>query len=330
VKNEERTHVRQQSDGHDPVEDRAGPPEDAKRVDKLLELWVRRTVQDGPDQVARQVALAQGFRHAANTKGLDARTRGALSAHARKLLSGNPFWYARIAVIQALTLWLLADIAEDTNGGDPELEAEERIYQWTGSPAHPFVEQTADLCAKAFRSGQAAHYVWIDEAETIGRVGCGRDAIRTSVDGELWIPRYAGWLSLAPAAQRLVAEIVILLNLADREGLLEKTGRGDLPPCLQTKGGRSHLHVESRLHERKAPGTDCMAGCEFDLCPYPSLADELARGELSEAFCRQQSALLDRRRAMRRPWWQKPATRKELKRFWNSLERRRRGGSSEA
>ena len=327
--------VHKRRDGHQRVEERAGPSTDTKQVDDLLASWVRSTCESGRGHVGRQVALAQGFRHAANAKWLDAHTRSALSAHARQLLGDETFWYVRIAVIQALTLWLLADIADDTKGGDPEPEAEERIYQWAGSPAHPFVKQAADLCARALRTGQPANYLWIDEAETVGRFGSGRKAVRASIDGELWIPRYAGWLSLAPAAQRLVAEIVILLNLADRgrtvadrDELLAKTARDDLPPCMQTKGGRAHLHVERGLHEQKAPGTDCIAGCEFDLCPYPSLADDLSRGDLSEAFCRQQEALLKWGRAMRRPWWQKSATRKELKRFWSSLERRRRSGSS--
>ena len=325
--------VHKRRDGHQRVEERAGPSAAAKEVDDLLESWMRSTCQSGRGHVGRQVALAQGFRHAANAKRVDAHTRGAMSAHTRKLLGDDTFWYVRMAVIQALTLWLLADIADDTEGGDPEPEAEERIHQWAGSPAHPFVEQAADLSARALRTGQPANHLWIDEAETVGKLGSGRKSVRASVDGELWIPRYAGWLSLAPAAQRLVAEIVILLNLADRpiadrDELLAKTARDDLPPCMQTKGGRAHLHVERRHHEQKAPGTDCITGCEFDLCPYPSLADELSRGELSEAFCRQQEALLEWGRAMRRPPWQKPATRKELKHFWSHLERRQRGGRS--
>jgi hypothetical protein len=313
----------------------AGASASTKEVDNLLKAWVRRTCESGQRHVGRQMSLAQGFRHAANTKQLDPQTRGVLSAYARQLLGDETFWYARIAVIQALTLWLLADLADDPQGGDLEYEAVERVHQWARRRPHPFVEQVADLCAKALRTGQPANYVWIDEAVAVRRLGSGRRAIRYSTSGELWIPSYAGWLSLAPEAQRLVAEIVILINLADRgrtvldrDERLAKTARDDLPLCMTTKGGRPHMHVERKLHERKAPGADCIAGCEFDLCPYPSLADELSRGELTEAFCRQQRALLEYWRALQRPAWQKDSTRDELRHFWSSLERRRRGGVS--
>jgi hypothetical protein len=73
----------------------------------LLEDWVRR-VRDGI-YVTSDMALAQGFRFAANDRTLPPGQRGFLAARARDQLRDTDFWFTRIALLQALTLWLLTE-----------------------------------------------------------------------------------------------------------------------------------------------------------------------------------------------------------------------------
>jgi hypothetical protein len=136
-----------------------------------------------------------------------------------------------------------------------------------------------------------------------------------------WIPASAGWLCLAPRAQRLLGELVVFLNLAARgddaaavEEHLRRTApeeSGDpqvVPPCMASRAVRQRLDVSRRLDDRVEPGARCAANCEIGLCPYPGLGEDLARGELSEAFCRRQHE----------------HARGELRSFWREMEDRPR------
>jgi hypothetical protein len=144
-------------------------------------------------------------------------------------------------------------------------------------------------------------------------------------------------LTLDLRAQQLVADVVVLLNLADRgptnddrEEALQRAAQSHLPPCMQRGGGRAHLRVNRPLDDPTAgpPGSTCHPDCKMRLCPYPAPGESLSRGELDEAFCRAQQSLLQRspsskgRRALRPPW-QHAASLSELREFWEQMERRR-------
>jgi hypothetical protein len=66
-------------------------------------------------------------------------------------------------------------------------------------------------------------------------------------------------------------------------------------------------------------GSNCVAGCPFDLCPYPPKGELSNRAELSEAFARRQQALIRGRTIWRRaaPW--QLIRSRELKRFWKQM-----------
>jgi hypothetical protein len=298
---------------------------------EAVQRWVRR-VADGMF-VTSDMALAQGLRYTSNHRDLPAGQRGFLSARAEDLLVGSDFWFSQIALLQALTLWLLADTARNPNEAGSNREAEAKIYKCCEHSRHPFVTEAVRLCAKAFRRREPANYIWLDEAGAAAKLGAGRTAVRHGGSRAVWIPPAAGWLSLAPAAQRLLGDLVVFLNLADRGRdyaikeqflLRTKAEESALPPCMSKRGGRAHLDVCRKLDEQLEPGAECVAGCKVRLCPYPGLGDEMARGELSEAYCRRQYELLSRKRSVGRPEWQKLAPPDELRSFWRDMERRPR------
>lgn len=294
--------------------------DDAHR--ELLEDWVRR-VREGV-YTTSDMALAQGFRFAANDRALAPGQRGYLAARARDQLRDTRFWFTRIALLQALTLWLLTE-TEPSGGGRRDRagirDAEQKIYTCCDPVGHPLVVKTVELCATAFRRRQPANYLWLDEGLAISKLGAGSVAVRQSGTAGEWIPPSAGWLSLAKPAQRLLGDLAVFLNLADRgddhakrNDRLARTepshdGAAVLPPCMRSNDGRRRLDVSRRLDERVEPGARCAPDCEVQLCPYPGLGEEMARGELTEAFCRRQHAIAHGR---------------ELTDFWREMELRPR------
>ncbi|MFD7991325.1 hypothetical protein [Streptomyces mexicanus] len=188
--------------------------------------------------------------------------------------------------------------------------------------------EAGDLAALALMTRHPERFVWIDEtgsAVKIGSSAADPDAYRKH---NLWIPPSVGWSTLHPRAQRLLADVLLLLNLTEREGLtlddrLQRTNRTELPPCLTRD--RSVLRPERTVGKPGAaePGTGCLRGCKFELCPYPAKGEQPA-GELREPFCRHQQVLAARRTLRReRAGWQ-GMTSHELGRFWGAMAERTR------
>jgi hypothetical protein len=142
---------------------------------------------------------------------------------------------------------------------------------------------------------------------------------------QLWIPPSAGWTALVGRAQQLVADVILLLNLADRgdqpshkERRLQRSSRWDLPPCITRYRPALDPGRTVGTAASAAPGTSCVAGCAFELCPYPPKGAQ-PRVEMSEAFCRRQETLLTRRslNSRKAPWQEMP--RSQLKQFWADM-----------
>jgi hypothetical protein len=198
---------------------------------------------------------------------------------------------------------------------------------------HPFVREAARLVVLALRTRRPQRYCWIDESGVVGQVGSRNLSPETPHSRHpLWIPPSAGWTALDSRAQQLVADVLLLLNLADRgdqladrERRLKRSNRTDLPPCI--------THFRDALEPGRtvgtavssAPGVSCVDGCAFELCPYPPKGIQ-PRVEMSEAFCRRQQNLVIRPRdprTGRAPWQQmRPA---QLIRFWSEMADRARG-----
>jgi len=332
-----------------------------------LESWLRyvRTDDDGLGgglPISLEIALAQGFKHAANRRlgrsQAESKARGDLAEHAVEMLEHARFWFSRLTLVQALCLWVLSDPAlmqqraaspatrsrrrrsprlreSERRGSDPAALIDHWLASALGGREHPFVAEARDLAVLALEKRQPERYIWIDESGVVSKIGSRPPPPGARRKHNLWIPPSTGWSALHPRAQRLVADVLILLNLIERgmdepvrrERRLRHALRDDLPSCLA--GPRDYLDPDKTVGtvEIPAPGAGCKDSCPFDLCPYPPKGpSQTYRVELSEAFCRRQQVLVGawpwpfRHRTA--PW--QGAVPSELKRFWMEMERRAR------
>ncbi len=281
-----------------------------------------------------EVALAQGFKYAANRRDRHPHSqpeaRVYLTERAKEMLAGTNFWFSRLTLVHALCLWALPDGPagrQPDRGRDRNHKA--LVGRWVadseGRSEHPFVVEARRLAVWALETRRPDRFIWIDESGVLSRVGsrsAGQEVWRRH---NLWIPPSTGWTTLHPRAQQLLADVLLLLNLAgrgrrpsDRDRRLLRTSRNFLPPCIA--GDRSPLDPGRivGMATTSEPGSNCEDGCPFELCPYPPKDEENYRG-LSEAFCRQQQVLLGRGSIRRRaaPWQGTlPA---DLRRFWRQM-----------
>ena len=279
-----------------------------------------------------EVALAQGFKYAANRRDTDPLEVNYLVGQAREILKITPFWFSRITLIHALCLASLRD-STDRQRADrgKHHDYRELVAFWLGSPdsrsLHPFVAEACWLAARALETRQPERYIWIDETTVASHVGS-----HTAMPGpwrrhSLWIPPYTGWAILHPRAQQLVADTILLLNLAeqgqpgDRDRGLRRTDRNDLPPCLARDPSPLNPTRSIGAGGIWQPGTTCRQACPFEFCPYPPKGT--FRTELSVAFCRRQQALVSGIRggnSTAAPW--RGASPADLRRFWKQMSQR--------
>jgi hypothetical protein len=228
-----------------------------------LAQWLRHVGHDArrPGEedlpISLEIALAQGFKYAANRRpqhpddGREARMY--LAEQALETLKGARFWLSQLTLIQALCLLNMSDGARpsgDRHGAKPEaivqhwldVAGRERVDrgQLAGAPPgpHPFVREASQLAVLALTSGRPQRYCWIDESGVVAQVGSRNTGIEARHrNRRLWIPPCAGWTALNGRAQQLVADVLLLLNLAERgdqpnerERRLKRANRSDLPP----------------------------------------------------------------------------------------------------
>ncbi|SNS85860.1 hypothetical protein SAMN04488107_4066 [Geodermatophilus saharensis] len=312
--------------------------------------------------VSIEVALAQGFKYAANRRERHPRAqaegRGDLAENALELLKRSGFWFSQLTLLQALGLWALPDEPEGRGGGKripgPSTrdvdgsDIRARVHHWVdvagslrdegreprdqGSAprTHRFVVEAGELVIRALRSSRPERFMWIDEHGVTSKIGASAINRAELRKHHLWIPPSVGWSALHPRAQQLVADILILMNLADRgddprrrEARLARANRRDLPPCITKDRKRLDPNREIGVAEGSQPGKTCPGECDFDLCPYPPKGEVNYHAELTEAFCRRQQTLLGygfRRR--RRPW--QAMLPGDLTDFWGEMARRAR------
>jgi hypothetical protein len=345
------------------VSDTGPTPTPATRANDLLERWLERVEGEQSDQrlpLSLEVALAQGFKYAANRRPQHPHARDEarlqLAEQAARMLYEARFWFSRLTLVHALCLWSLPGIegnrdrrksgrglngARRNHGSEEErhrgIDPEALVRHWLSSEIegteHPFVAEAHQLAVLALEKRQPERFIWIDESGVVTKIGArppSSDVIRKH---NLWIPPGTGWSALHPRAQKLVADVLLMLNLTERKGIpaererrLKRAMRNDLPPCLT--GEREYLEPNRTVGtvEMPPPGARCKDGCSFDLCPYPPKGGQPYRVELSEAFCRRQRVLLGKwptpfpRRTAR---WQ-GALPGDLARFWTSMEKRAR------
>jgi hypothetical protein len=335
-----------------------GQPGDlAKQAFADLDQWLRhigrygrRSGEEDLD-ITLEIAVAQGFKYAANRRpahaGVRHEARMHLAERALEMLKGTEYWFSQLTLIQALCLLSLPGQPKksaDQHGAKPEaivqhwLDVAGRDSTNRNQPAavpaepHPFVQEAARLAVLALKTGKPQRYLWIDESGVIGQVGSRKaSGATTHRQHRLWIPPSAGWTALNGRAQQLVADVLLLLSLADRgdqppdsERRLKRSNRCDLPPCITRYRPALAPGLTVGTATSAAPGTSCVDGCAFELCPYPPKGAQ-PRVEMSEAFCRRQQTLLTRRPLSRRkaPWQE--MRRGQLVQFWAEMADRARG-----
>ena len=187
----------------------------------------------------------------------------------------------------------------------------------------------------AIETHHPERYLWIDEAGIVDRIGShATDGGDPRVHG-LWIPPSTGWSSLHPRAQRLVADVLVLQNLADRGSTpterdehLHRADRYEVPPCLS--GHRDRLDPKRTLSSAvvSEPGWNCLDHCRFRLCPHPPKGLSSVAVELPEAFCRRQRMLAQARGPLARrhalATWQGRRAAADVATFWQQMEARAR------
>ena len=308
-----------------------------KAAEDNLEKWldhVRAAAAQRDDTGRRlsvEVALALGFKYAANRRRRHPQAREEARAHlaerASEILRSSDFWFTRLILIQALCLWRMPDRSGvEDRASRPDFRGV--VQKWGAGPAdrteHPFVTETRWLAVRALETGQPERYVWIDEDGIVSRIGSRPADPVAPRKHNLWISPSAGWTALHPRAQQLVADVLLLLHLsergrpADRERRLQRTRLPVLPPCLA--GDRSPLNASRSVDaDHSEPGSNCAPGCLFELCPYPSKGEQHYRHELSEAFCRRQQHLVGRSPLRSRPAPWQAAVPADLRAFWKQM-----------
>jgi hypothetical protein len=287
-----------------------------------------------------EIALAQGFKHAANRRRehphAPDKARTHLAEQAQEMLAECDFWFTRLTLLHAMTLWHLPDGADQRPSREPHPDYKALVANWCGMKGrrrrdrhteHPFVEEAGRLAVRALETGQAERYIWIDESGIVSTIGSSPARPGRRRKHNLWIPPSTGWTALNARAQQLVADVLLLLNLAERgeshvrnrDLRLRRTNKNYLPPCIAED--RSPLRPNRALDVAgdSAPGSSCAAECQFGLCPYPSKGAQPHRQELTEAFSRRQQRLLapGTLRSSAAPWQEISSRR--LRRFWKEL-----------
>jgi hypothetical protein len=330
----------------------------AEQAQADLGQWLRHLAQDGrlaSEQdlpIALEIALAQGFKYAANRRPAQPdvlrESRMFLAEQALEMLKSARYWFSQLTLIHALTLLNLSESKQpwDKYGAKPEAivqhwldvagreRADRSRAPGNHQEPHPFVSEAALLCVLALKTERPQRYLWIDESGVVGQVGSRNlSEVTQQRRHRLWIPPSAGWTALNGRAQQLVADVLLLRNLADRGDLppqrerrLRHSNRDDLPPCITHFREALEPGLTVGTAVSIVPGVSCVDGCAFELCPYPPKGGQL-RVEMSEAFCRRQRTLLDRtaRHPLSRqaPWQQMTAA--QLSRFWADMADRARG-----
>jgi NACHT domain len=297
------------------------------------------------------LALAQGFKYAANRR-LNPQSnqegREFLIKQAEELLKRSNFWYTRLTLLQALTLWALPDDVTGPHqirgkGADPRDQVKGWLALREGQREHPLVKAGGKLAVRALQTRRPERFLWIDDTDMASRIGTEVSAPGAPRFHNLWIPPSTGWSSLDPAAQQLLADVLLLMVLGERGyrpkdlfRVLERVSESPkLPSCLNRD--RSRLEPVRAVDAGAQPGDKCADDCGMKMCPYPGKAEKGLRLEFNEIFCLHQRDML--RAWQPRSWrylrfrrespWQHKVPVAGMRRFWDEMGERARDVSRE-
>lgn len=270
---------------------------DVRGAREALEQFVVLAFQGGNSEL--EASLAQGFKSDAMRHASDPNRMSGpgLVANNRRFVAdfcidNAEYWYARLALHQALALYTIAgssrQVAFDVFG---------RLLR-RGVEPHPFVWRAGHLARRAVErhaigSDRWASLIWVDEGVAVSR--------RPS--------------DMSRGAAQLVADVTLLLNLRERapeDRQAHFPHMRELPYCL---------HGSADRHE--ILGAGCPPGCGYGLCPLKQPPPDEPNGQrtVSRAFCRGQYEIAGGRKP---PWQKRSISRRVLQEFWRQMERRAR------
>jgi hypothetical protein len=170
-----------------------------------------------------EVALAQGFKYAANRRlrhpQAQPEARLYLLDQATKMLSNSRFWFSQLTLLHALCLWSLPDFPVAKQAERSRTDPRTAAFTWAGMlerPHHPFVMETQRLVAWTLDTRLPERFIWIDEKGVWARIGSYPAHLRPTRNGNLWIPPTTGRIVLHPRARKLLADVLSLPYSAER------------------------------------------------------------------------------------------------------------------
>ena len=330
-----------------------GPGSAYQGAERYLRQWCARVPLPGHGggrlTISQEIALAQGFKYAANRRYGQVHSRPAVLGHLQdevlEMLKHARYWFSQLTLIQALCLWEI-QASEWTDGGrswNPDAIVNHWLEEISDGQArdgrrnrriHPFVQTAAMLATRALESGHPERFLWMDESDLVTRVGSSQEVTDAQARRhDQWVQPSMGWSGLDRHAQQLVADVLLLLNLAERgeqpgkiEQWLGRANKDILPPCIRRD--RQALKPDRTVGTAAGnpPGSTCLNGCPFDLCPYPPKGQQPHRAELSEAFCRHQYMLVRRARIRRSTARWQGLRAGQMRTFWSEMANRARIG----
>jgi len=107
------------------------------------------------------------------------------------------------------------------------------------------VVEAIRLAVLALETGQPERFIWIDESGVAARIGSRPANPGAPRKHNLWIPPSTGWTALQPRAQQLVADVLLLLNLAER-GARPKADHGNQTAAQHDDERRAPADRDSR------------------------------------------------------------------------------------
>ncbi|PRY48379.1 NACHT domain-containing protein [Geodermatophilus tzadiensis] len=293
------------------------------------------------------VALAQGFKYAANRRPgphSNQESREFLVKQAQELLKRSSYWYTRLTLVQALTLWALPDDVSAPqairgHGADPAGQVREWLKLERDRREHPLVQEAGKLAVRALQTRRPERFLWVDDGAVASQLGTEAGFSARPRFHNLWIHPSTGWTSLDFKAQQLLADALLLLVLGERGyrpkdlfRFLERVTSDEsrLPSCLTRD--RTRLDPVRAVESAVTPGEFCRDDCGLRMCPYPAKAEKYIRLEFNELFCLHQRELLRtwqprswlNFRFRRKATWQRRVPVAGMRRFWDQMGERAR------
>jgi hypothetical protein len=166
-------------------------------------------------RLSLEVALAQGFKYAANRRLRHPQARPEARVYlldqATEMLRNSRFWFCQLTLLHALCLWSLPDSPVEKQAERSRSHPSMAMFRWADMlerPHHPFIVETQRLVNWALDTGLPERFIWIDEKDVWARTGSYPTHLRPTRNGNLWIPPTTGWTVLHPRAQNLLADIL--------------------------------------------------------------------------------------------------------------------------